>query len=141
MHREVFSIYDSKAQLFADPMCFRTVAEALRAFEAESMNPKLDLCKYPADYTLFHIGHFDYDTGQLIALEHGKVSLGTVLEAQGRVEAARITHQRIVEAREAAADSGRALGTGGGDPETSLDATQSNGSEPSEQVDPYDSDS
>lgn len=81
MLQMVFSVYDSKAEIFAQPMFMRTIGEAIRAWEAAIQDPNLDLNKHPADFTLFHIGSYDQSTGLLSVLEHGKVSYGTALES------------------------------------------------------------
>lgn len=84
MLKQVFSVYDSKAEFFADPMYAKTTAEMLRGWHEAVHNDKLDIGQYPADYTLFHIATFNLDTGELSPLDNGKVNLGTALEAQAK---------------------------------------------------------
>ncbi len=83
--KQVFSVYDSKAEFFGDPMFFRTIGEAMRgwfsACKGDGGGEGGDLQRYPADFTFFHIGTFDPDTAELVALENGKVNYGTALEA------------------------------------------------------------
>jgi len=49
--------------------------QATRSFEQEANNSDSMLAKYPADFTLFEIGLFDDQTGELAAHEQ-KVNLG-----------------------------------------------------------------
>lgn len=80
MIKQVFAVYDSKAEFFADPMFFRTTGEAMRSWEDAANNPELDISKYAADFTFFHIGTYDVDLGVMEVLANGKVSYGTALE-------------------------------------------------------------
>lgn len=64
----VFSVYDSKAEMFNQPMFFKAIPEALRAFGDEAMRPDSAIHKHPDDYSIFCIGEFDVDTGLLTPL-------------------------------------------------------------------------
>ena len=79
--KQVFAVYDSKAEFFADPMFFRTIGEALRSWETAAADQSMDLHKYPGDFSLFHIGTYDINTSVLELLPNGKVNYGTALEA------------------------------------------------------------
>lgn len=68
MKQNVFAVYDSKAEMFNQPMFFKAVPEALRAFEDECNRPESALAKHPDDYTLFQIGEYDVETGLLTPL-------------------------------------------------------------------------
>lgn len=77
---EVFSIYDSKAEAYLRPFYAPNHAVALRWFESACQDPSHDFHRYAADYTLFHIGHFNELTGEHIPNENGvQVNLGNAL--------------------------------------------------------------
>ena len=68
MKQYVFSVYDSKAEMFNQPMFFKAMGEATRAFSDEATRAESAIHKHPDDYTLFLIGEFDVDTGLLTPL-------------------------------------------------------------------------
>lgn len=59
----VFSVYDSKAKVFQTPWFSHNVGTALRSFEQAVADKNSMFAKYPADFTLFNIGHFDDESG------------------------------------------------------------------------------
>ena len=65
MKNLVFSVYDSKAEMFNTPMFFRSKPEALRAFTDECNREGSSLYQHPADFTLFLVGDFDIETGKI----------------------------------------------------------------------------
>jgi hypothetical protein len=75
----VFSVFDSKAETFGTPMFFNTIGMATRAFFDEANREDSMIFKHGADYTLFQIGEFDPDKGELIPLD-AKSNLGTGVE-------------------------------------------------------------
>ncbi len=81
MKQWVFSTYDSKAELFHQPMFFKAKPEAIRAFADESNRAESAIFKHPGDYTLFLIGSFDVETGMLTPLPTPQ-SLGLGVEFQ-----------------------------------------------------------
>ena len=85
MKLKVFSIFDSKAEAFNTPFFFNMTGQALRAFEDLAKDPQAAISKHPEDYTLFEIGEFDTDTGQLIPLPTPH-SLGLAITQLGETE-------------------------------------------------------
>ena len=61
----IYSIRDTKADVFLPPFFVRTNGEALRAFDDCVQNPDTNLAKHPEDFHLFKIGYFDQDNGIL----------------------------------------------------------------------------
>lgn len=59
---KLFSVYDTKAQAYLNPMVMRSAGEAIRAFSAACVDPEHDFHKYCEDYTLFEIGLWDQNT-------------------------------------------------------------------------------
>lgn len=76
---KVLTVYDSKAEAFLPPFYMRTTAEALRAFESTCNDPESNMSRYPEDYTLFEIGEWDDNKGQVSMYEAHK-SLGLAIE-------------------------------------------------------------
>ena len=81
---KVFAVRDSKAEAYMNPFFMRSRGEALRAFVSGVNDPQTQLCKFPADFTLFEIGEFDEESGDLVMLPTGKVSLGLALSSSKR---------------------------------------------------------
>lgn len=81
--KKVFSIYDSKAEVFAIPVFFRNAGEAIRAFQTAVGDAESPYCQHPEDYSLHEIGSFDEDSGALVALERGPLHLTGALQLKG----------------------------------------------------------
>lgn len=75
----VFSVYDSKAQAFLTPFFERNSLTAARAFAKAANTEGHNFKEHGSDYTLFHIGTWDEETG-IIEASNAKTSLGTALE-------------------------------------------------------------
>lgn len=63
--QEVFSIYDTKAQMFNLPFFQLNSEIAKRAFLALVRDPNTSIGQFPADYALFRIGTFTDQDGCL----------------------------------------------------------------------------
>ncbi len=81
MKQFVFAVYDSKSEMFNQPMFFKAKGEALRAFTDEANRPDSAIFKHPGDYTLFLIGDYNIDTGLLTPMPT-PTSLGLGIEYQ-----------------------------------------------------------
>lgn len=81
MKQFVFAVYDSKAEIFNQPMFFKGKGEALRAFGDEANRPESAIFKHPGDYTLMLIGSYDVEIGLLTPLPTPQ-SLGLGVEYQ-----------------------------------------------------------
>ena len=79
---QVFAVYDIKARAYMSPFFMPNREMAVRAFSTGVNEEKSELNKHPADFTLFHIGAFDDETGNLEPLQN-HFSLG--LASQYRV--------------------------------------------------------
>ena len=75
-----YAVHDTKSHSYGPPMFFRHAAEAMRAFEQAANDDKTMLYKYPSDYELVRIGHYDDDTGTLNTEDH--ISLGFAQDFQ-----------------------------------------------------------
>jgi len=78
MTTELFSIWDSAAQRYLEPFFAPTIEYAIRQFRQAVNKPDHQFNLYPEDYTLFHVGSFDQEEGQLqpLATPH---SLGVAM--------------------------------------------------------------
>ncbi len=65
MIAELFTVFDAAAQKYLEPYHAPTIEYALRQFRSTIENPDHMFARYPADYTLFHIGTFDLETGTI----------------------------------------------------------------------------
>ena len=79
---KVYSVFDSKALFWAAPFILRTNGEAVRAFASAANDPTHSWGRFPTDFTLFHIGYFDHETGEIRPTE-AKMSLAVAAELVG----------------------------------------------------------
>lgn len=67
----VFSVYDSKACFFGQPFFDQHEASAIRNFSDavnDASNPNNMWNKHPEDFSLFQIGSFHNETGELVPI-------------------------------------------------------------------------
>jgi len=65
MIHSIFSIHDAKAHAFLPPFILPRVEMAKRVF-GDCVNSKdHQFSQHPEDYTLFHMGNFDDETGEI----------------------------------------------------------------------------
>lgn len=88
MKLSIFSMYDKKAETYANPVMFEKPLLAQRAIENLLMDGgDSELHRHPEDFTLFHIGYFDPDTAAIEVIS--PVAVINLHEAAARVKAAR----------------------------------------------------
>lgn len=63
MKTNAYSIYDAKAGLYNKPFYFHNHAMAIRATTEAARDRSTTLGQHPEDYTLFHTGIYDEETG------------------------------------------------------------------------------
>lgn len=80
---KLFSVYDSKAEVYDKPFCMLSKGECIRGFGDAANNTQTTLGQHPADFTLFELGEFDQKTGLIIQLS-AKLNLGTALEHKSK---------------------------------------------------------
>lgn len=83
MNLEIFAVYDSAAERYLQPFFGETVAVGVRKFEHTVNHPQSAFSEYPADYTLFHIGTFDQESGSVQSF--APRNLGNALQFQESV--------------------------------------------------------
>jgi len=69
MKQLIFAVYDSKAKVFAIPFFLPSEAVAVRAFAAAANDLDTQLGKFPEDFTLFQVGSYNDENGQIFGLE------------------------------------------------------------------------
>lgn len=59
----LYTVYDSKAEQYSNPIAIRTDGEARRQFSVIATDKNTEIGKHPEDFCLFRIGSFDPETG------------------------------------------------------------------------------
>ncbi len=62
---KIFTVYDSKAKAYLTPFFIKTTGEALRQFTDIVNNKEHYFSQHPEDYSLFEIGTYDEQLGQV----------------------------------------------------------------------------
>ena len=78
MKMKMFTIFDSKTEVYSKPFYCLTMGEALRTFTDAVNGEGSPFKAHPEDYTLFGIGDFDDATAEIKSVP--PVSLGVALE-------------------------------------------------------------
>lgn len=67
MKQKVFSVFDDKAKAYMLPFFQPEKGMAVRMFSDAVNDPQSLFGKHPEDFTLFFVGEFDLETGEVIA--------------------------------------------------------------------------
>lgn len=62
---EMYSVKDTKSQLFGMPHFQQSDGVAIRSFSTACEDQNTDLNKYPSDFSLYHVGSYDISTGNV----------------------------------------------------------------------------
>lgn len=65
MKQHICAVHDKASELFMRPFAVPAVGVALREFADAVNNPESDFSKHPDHYTLFTLGEFDDNSGEL----------------------------------------------------------------------------
>jgi hypothetical protein len=63
----VFGVFDSVSKVYDRPWCARSEGEAVRSFGDLASDAEHPLGKHPEHYSLFEIGSYDDNTGELLS--------------------------------------------------------------------------
>lgn len=66
---KMFSIRDTKGEIFNPPYYAKTHGEAERQFKTLTNDPKSTINQYPEDFDLYYLGDYDDQTGKLKSLD------------------------------------------------------------------------
>lgn len=75
----IYAVRDLKSNSFTFPHFNNTHGQAIRAFGDLVRNPKSVIAAHPEDYSLFHLGEFDDESGAVKSLPV-PVSLASAIE-------------------------------------------------------------
>lgn len=78
MHKQLFTIFDSKSQTCDGNFLSITLATAIRSFSEACNQEGHQYNKYGSDFTLFHLGEQDLNTMKITELT-APLSLGTAI--------------------------------------------------------------
>lgn len=67
MTKTMFSVKDNKSGLFFNPQVNVHRANVIRGLQQELKNPESVISQYPEDYTLYELGQFNDETGEVIS--------------------------------------------------------------------------
>lgn len=76
MKLNVYTVYDSKAEIYIQPFCLQTRGEAIRSWDDVVNDPKTQYYKHPSDFTLFELGTYDTLTSKYNLLD-AKIPIGS----------------------------------------------------------------
>lgn len=65
---QVYAVKDIKSGLFASPHHLTSDGVAIRSFSMACENKESQINKFPEDYSLYHLGTFNIETGLLEAV-------------------------------------------------------------------------
>ena len=78
MKKEIFTIFDSKANSYLQPFFLDTNEVAIRAIVDCLEDQNHNFARHPSDYTLFNIGSFDNQTAKIT--HSPRTTLGCLVE-------------------------------------------------------------
>jgi len=61
----IYTIYDTKAEHYGNPVFVRTDAEARRGFGQVAVDRQTEIGRHPEDFILYRIGTWDAETGRI----------------------------------------------------------------------------
>jgi len=67
--KNLYTVYDVKANIHNNPMVQNNNAEAMRTFAQLANDEKTFISKYPEDYQLCLVGEYDELTGRIVGIE------------------------------------------------------------------------
>lgn len=86
---KLFAVFDSKAALFGQPFSDQQEGSAIRNFSDavnDGSNPNNLWNKHPEDFSLFQIGEFDNNSGELIPIIPKSLVTASALRSFGQPE-------------------------------------------------------
>lgn len=69
MELKIYSIRDSKAEIYNAPFFQKTHGEAERSFKTLANDQKSTVCQHPEDFDLWFLGVYNDQTGTIQSLE------------------------------------------------------------------------
>lgn len=72
-----YAVKDIQSQLFTNPYFLQNDTVALRSFETACKTENHQFNKYPEDFSMYHIGTYNIETGELISTTPKQISNAT----------------------------------------------------------------
>ena len=63
--KQVYAVFDIKSNLFSSPHHLQSNGVAIRSFSQACEDQQTEFNKFPEDYSLYHLGSFDIESGLL----------------------------------------------------------------------------
>lgn len=60
---QMCTVHDTATEMFGRPFFMVATGQAVRSFRDEVNNPDSEFSKHPDDYSLYHLGQYDDNTG------------------------------------------------------------------------------
>lgn len=64
---KMYSIYDTKAEIYGNPVCIRTDGEARRQFGVLATDNQTEIGRHPEDFLFYRIGEWNPNDGLMTA--------------------------------------------------------------------------
>lgn len=84
MKLNFYAIFDKAIGAYMRPFVMQADGQAIRMFHDECVNADSPLSKHPEDYTLFRLGSFDDNEGEIVGQEAHKLARGHEIVAAER---------------------------------------------------------
>ncbi len=81
MNKQVFSVFDAVARRYLRPFFADSIEEAIRSFRAICNEPDHHFHLHKTDFTLFHVGSFDFETGMIVGHEPHSIAMAAQMIA------------------------------------------------------------
>lgn len=65
MIKNIYSVFDKKAEVFCQPFCSQNDSTAIRDFQYAANDNTTDIGRYPLDFSLYFLGVFDDQSGNI----------------------------------------------------------------------------
>lgn len=96
---KVYAIFDSKACAYLVPFFCPNRAVAMRSFTRAVMDEESDFHRFAGDYTLFELGEWDQDHGQISMYESGIERVAMASEVLAQMVAREGEQRRLFEVK------------------------------------------
>lgn len=71
----IIAVHDRQLDSYLRPFVAQSIGQAIRSFRDEVNRTDSDLNKHPEDYTLFHIGNYDEQTGAITSITASQIAI------------------------------------------------------------------
>ncbi len=74
---QAYAIKDIQTKLFTNPHFMTNEIIAKRAFENACKNPESNFNQYPSDYSLYHVGSYNIESGKMTSTTPSQIANAT----------------------------------------------------------------